>query len=101
MKNKDCRFLKCFSRLCAGNDRCPVREYNLARIKTACIKTALNPKSEKEKFKGKWPDVHVAPPILLQPSGWIGMRKVVYEFSGVEPRQALEILSNGDCATNR
>lgn len=94
MKSDDCKHLKCFNRLCQGNDRCPVRDYNLARIKMACIKY-MEQKEKKKPVAGK--AIHVHPPILFPPSGYIGMRQVRYNFEGLTPEQAIEIMSNGDC----
>jgi hypothetical protein len=97
MKYSDCLSLKCFTRLCIGHNNCPLRDYNLARIKAACIKTKPGVKTEKEEYKGKWPNIHVKPPDLFPPSGWIGMRQVKYNFENLKPEQALEIMNNGDC----
>jgi len=79
---------------------CPLekRLEHLRKIAPACIKTEIKPK-EKKKPIGPGRSYFKEYPFGLR--GNISMRQVVYAFSGITTSQALEIMSNGDCSSNR
>jgi len=87
-------------RLSCEEEWCPLekRLEHLRRIAPACIKTEIKPK---EKKKSIGPGRSYFKEFPVERLGNISMRKVDYKFEGLTPVQALEIMSNGDCSTNR
>jgi len=90
---------ECYHHSCE-EEWCPLekRLEHLRKIAPACIKTQIKPK-EKKKPIGPGRSYFREYPVGLL--GNISMRQVVYNFEGLTPVQALEIMSNGDCSSNR
>jgi len=87
-------------RLSCEEEWCPLekRLEHLRQIAPACIKTPIKPKEKKKPIGPGRSYFHEHPVGLL---GNISMRQVVYKFEGITVKQALEILTNGDCSTER
>ena len=94
----------CFNGNCLKQDRCQkIINEDLKRIKSACIKIGGLKRNSITKDTSKNDDIdgtgdgrpHYQ--VRGQMRGWIGNRDVKYKFGGIEPRQAIEIMSNGDC----
>ena len=92
--------MSCYRLQCELDDGCPLKKRmaNLKRIAPACIKTPIKPKEKKKPIGPGRSYFHEHPVGLLEN---ISMRQVVYKFEGITVKQALEILTNGDCSTER